>query len=245
MAAIYFISDIHLGLQDEGEERRKLEGLRRLFAALREGDSLYMLGDVFDYWMEFRHVIPKGFTGFFCLLLELSNRGVRVTYLPGNHDFYLGSFFDRELGVRTIDTVDGPLSFEFEGRRFIVAHGDGLGEGDGGYKFFARFVRNRFNLGLLTGFHPDLAVGLMKWLSRLSRTHKPQSRVMETDRLLEYALSLERQQEFDYFLCGHNHSGGLKELKRKGSYYVNLGSWIEGGTPYGVFEDGIFQLKES
>jgi len=135
MAAIYFISDIHLGLQDEGEEQRKLEGLARLFAGFREGDALYMLGDVFDYWMEFRHVIPKGFTGFLCLLSGLAARGVRVTYLPGNHDFYLGHFFDRELGVRTVDTVDGPLSFEFDGRRFIVAHGDGLGEGDGGTSF--------------------------------------------------------------------------------------------------------------
>jgi len=85
----------------------------------------------------------------------------------------------------------------------------------------------------------------MKWLSRLSRTHKPGNRVMETDRLWEYAESLAGQQEFDYFLCGHNHSGCFKELSRKGSHYVNLGSWIEGGTPYGVFEHGIFQMKES
>nr|WP_238974604.1 UDP-2,3-diacylglucosamine diphosphatase [Pelodictyon luteolum] len=241
MRVLYFISDIHLGLQEEPEERRKLEALSRLFAEIRRtGGALYMLGDVFDYWMEYRHVVPKGFTGFFCLLSGLVQAGVEVTYLAGNHDFHLGTFFDRELGVKT---RYGTYQFDADGRHFTVAHGDGLGEGDLGYRLFAKFIRNPFNLGLLTGFHPDLATGLMKRLSRLSRKHKPGDRAMETDRLLDYAHALVKERSMDYFLCGHNHAGGVYELEG-GARYVNLGSWIDGRFPYAVYMDRLMQLKE-
>ncbi len=188
MPAIYFISDIHLGLQDDKSEQLKLDNLERLFAIIKaEGRSLYMLGDILDYWMEFRHVIPKGFTRFFCLLSDLVRHNIEVVYVAGNHDFYLGRYFDDELGIKT---MYGMHELLYDGRTFIFAHGDGLGEGDLGYKLFARFIRNRFNLALLSGFHPDLAIGIMKMFSQLSRKHKPGDLVFETDRLLNFAESL-------------------------------------------------------
>ena len=241
MPAIYFISDIHIGLQDQKSEQLKLDNLERLFAIIKaEGRSLYMLGDIVDYWMEFRHVIPKGFSRFICLLSDLVRHNIEVVYLAGNHDFYLGRYFDDELGVKTIYGMHERL---LDGSRFLLAHGDGLGKGDIGYKLFARLVRNRFNLSLLE-FHPDLAISLMKSLSRLSRTHKKVDRVFETDRLLNFAESLAEEKEFDYFVCGHNHVQGIKELSVPHCRYVNLGSWIEGKLPYGVFNNGVFQLKE-
>jgi UDP-2,3-diacylglucosamine hydrolase len=240
--AVYFISDFHAGLQDEKTEQLKLDKLERLFALIKaEGRSLYMLGDILDYWLEFRHVIPKGFSRLFCLLSDLVRHNVEVFYVAGNHDFYLGRYFDDELGIKTLY---GMHEHQIDGRNFIFAHGDGLGSGDIGYKLFARFVRNRFNLALLAGFHPDLAIGLMKKLSLLSRKHKPDNRVFETDRLLNFAESLAMEREFDYFLCGHNHVGGEKELSGGRKRYINLGTWIEGSAPYGVFRDGIFQLKD-
>jgi UDP-2,3-diacylglucosamine hydrolase len=242
MPAIFFISDIHLGLQDEQSERRKIDNLERLFAIIKaEGGSLYMLGDILDYWMEFRHVIPKGFTRFICLLSDLVRHNIEVIYVAGNHDFYLGRYFDDELGIKTMYGMNELL---YDGRKFIFAHGDGLGQGDLGYKLFARFVRNRFNLALLSGFHADLAIGLMKGFSQLSRTHKPADRVFETDRLLNFAESLVTEQEFDYFVCGHNHVKGIRELSVAPRKYINLGTWIDGSTPYGVFKNGVFQLKE-
>jgi UDP-2,3-diacylglucosamine hydrolase len=242
MAAIFFISDLHLGLQDEKSEQLKMENLERLFAIIKaEGRSLYMLGDILDYWMEFRHLIPKGFTRFFCLLSDLVRHNIEVVYLAGNHDFYLGRYFDDELGIKTMYGMQELLC---DGRKFIVAHGDGLGEGDLSYKLFARFVRNRFNLALLTGFHPDLATGVLKMFSQFSRAHKPADRVFETDRLLNFAESLAAEQEFDYFVCGHNHVKGIRELSVTLRRYVNLGTWIDGSSPYGVFQNGLFQLKE-
>ena len=242
MSAIYFISDIHLGLQDEKSEQLKLEKIERLFAIIKaEGRCLYMLGDILDYWMEFHHVIPKGFTRFFCLLSDLVRHNIKVVYVAGNHDFYLGRFFDDELGI---NTIYGMQELLLDGRKFVIAHGDGLGEGDLGYKFFVRFIRNRFNISLLSGIQPDLAISLMKGLSQLSRAHKPVNIVFETDRLLNFAESLSAEKEFDYFICGHNHVKGVTELSTGSSRYVNLGTWIDGSSPYGVFNNGIFMLRE-
>jgi UDP-2,3-diacylglucosamine hydrolase len=240
MPGLYFVSDVHLGLQGEEEEQRKLERLEELFSKIKsEGGALYLLGDIFDYWMEYRHVIPKGFTRFLCLLSDLSRHGIPVTYLAGNHDFHLGRYFDDELGVRS---CYGMQEIRYDGKLFLIAHGDGLGEGDQGYKFFARFVRNRFNLGLLTGFHPDLATALMKRFSKLSRHHKPGNTRVESTRLIEFAGSLAQERVFDYFVCGHNHTEKIRVVHESGSHYVNLGSWIEGRYPYGVYDQGSFQI---
>ncbi len=240
--AIYFISDLHIGLQDEKSEQLKMENLERLFAIIKaDGRSLYMLGDIMDYWMEFRHLIPKGFTRFLCLLADLVRHNIEVVYVAGNHDFYLGRYFDDELGIKSLYGVH---ELYHDGRKFIVAHGDGLGKGDWGYKLFTRMVRNRFNLALLSGFHPDLAIGLMKMLSQFSRKHKHDDPVFAINRLLQVAESMVAEKEFDYFVCGHNHVKEITELSNGTSQYVNLGTWIDGTLPYGVFDKGLFQLRE-
>ncbi|NTV67702.1 MAG: UDP-2,3-diacylglucosamine diphosphatase [Chlorobaculum sp.] len=242
MPGLYFLSDLHLGLQEPQAEEEKYERLEKLFSIIRSnGGSLYLLGDIFDYWMEFRHVIPKGFTRFICMLSGLVRSGVEVTWFAGNHDFWLGTFFDEELGVKT---CYGLQEARHEGKLFLLAHGDGLGEGDLGYKLFARFVRNRFNLGLLTAFHSDLAIAIMKRFSLLSRKHKTVDMTTEPLRLLDFATALAQEREFDYFVCGHNHSERVQVVHESGSTYVNLGSWIEGRYQYGVFEQGQFRLEK-
>lgn len=239
---IYFISDLHFGLQDSAAEKMKREKLAELFRLVEQsGGALYMLGDIFDYWMEFRHVVPKNFMQVYALLYGLVHSGVKVVYVAGNHDFHLGSFFDRELGIRTLYGLNG---FDYADRKFLFAHGDGLGDGDLGYKLFARFVRTRLNLGLLTAFHPDLALALMKRLSNLSRHYKPGDSSRESNRLLNFAESIVSEREFDYFICGHNHLQEIHLLANGRSRYVNLGSWIEGRYPYGVFLDDALSLKE-
>ncbi|UWX57373.1 UDP-2,3-diacylglucosamine diphosphatase [Chlorobaculum sp. MV4-Y] len=242
MPGLYFLSDLHLGLQEPQAEQEKLERLEKLFSLIREqGGALYLLGDILDYWMEFRHVVPKGFTRFFCMLSGLVRSGVSVTWFAGNHDFYLGSFFDDELGVKT---CYGLQEVHHDGKLFLLAHGDGLGEGDLGYKLFARFIRNRFNLGLLTAFHSDLATALMKHFSLLSRKHKKVDMRAESTRLPDFAAALAQERDFDYFVCGHNHSERVQVVHESGSTYVNLGSWIEGRYQYGVYEQGQFRLEK-
>jgi len=240
MPGLYFLSDLHIGLQEPQVEAEKLQRLETLFSIIREnGGALYLLGDILDYWMEFRHVVPKGFTRFFCMLSGLVRSGVEVTWFAGNHDFYLGTFFDDELGVKT---CYGLQEVRHDGRTFLMAHGDGLGEGDLGYKLFSRFVRNRFNLGLLTGFHSDLSTALMRGFSRMSRKHKKVDMRVESTRLIDFATSLAMERDFDYFVCGHNHAERIQAVHESGSTYVNHVSWIEGRYQYGVYEQGNFRL---
>lgn len=242
MHPVYFISDVHLGLQSERQEAEKLDRLEQLFALIiREGAELYLLGDIFDYWMEFRHLVPKGFNRALCLLSSLVDSGVRVTYFAGNHDFHLGTFFDRELGIAT---QYGLQEVWLHSKRFLVAHGDGLGKGDTGYKLFARVIRNRFNLMLLRTLHPDAAMWLMKSASRLSREHKPVNLSAEKNRLLNYAKSLIESEQFDYFVCGHNHCREIVGLNPSMASYVNLGTWIDGAAPYARFDGSTMELKE-
>jgi UDP-2,3-diacylglucosamine hydrolase len=242
MSALYFLSDLHLGLQEPQAEMKKLDQLDSLFSVIRnEGGALYLLGDILDYWMEYRHVIPKGFTRFFCMLSGLVRGGVEVTWLAGNHDFWLGRYFDEELGVKTLY---GMHEVRHDGKLFLMAHGDGLGAGDTGYKLFARFVRLPFNLKVLTAFHADLATALLKRFSLLSRKHKKVDMQIEMTRLFDFATALARKRDFDYFVCGHNHSERLQVVHESGSTYVNLGSWIEGKYQYGVYEQGEFRLRQ-
>ena len=239
MAATFFISDLHLALQASNVEAQKLDKLQVLFERIgNEGGALYLVGDILDYWLEFHHVIPKEFSRFFCMLSSLVQQGVQVFYVAGNHDFELGSYFTQSLGITTAYGIN---EVTIEGKRFFVAHGDGLGEGDTGYKIFARLIRTRFSRFVLQWLHPDLTIGFMKWVSQLSREHKPTNSSFEVDRLLHFAHSLRAEQEFDYFVCGHNHVQGVHELA-EGSRYFNLGTWIHGNYSYGVFKEGKFDF---
>ena len=142
MSKSFFISDLHLGLQSDQEEEIKIKRLEHLAEIVRsEGSALYMAGDILDYWMEFRYVIPKNFNSFLCLLRDLVKHDIHVHYFAGNHDFYLGNFFRKELGVQT---WYGMQEIVIGGKKFIITHGDGLDKSDIGYRLFVKLVRNRF-----------------------------------------------------------------------------------------------------
>ncbi len=242
MPKSFFISDVHLGLQSKQEEDIKIRHFENLADMVRkEGNSLYMVGDILDFWMEFRHVIPKYFDGFLCLLRDLVRHDIHVHYYAGNHDFYLGNFFRKELGVQT---WYGMQEFVIGGKKFFITHGDGLDKNDIGYRLFVKLVRNRFNISLLSNLQPDLAVAIMRRFSRLSRKHGKQSMHCESDFLLQYAETLSREKDFDYFVCGHSHVQDRKTLSNLRSEYINLGTWINGTYPYGVFDKGVFSLRE-
>lgn len=153
-------------------------------------------------------------------------RGVEVHYLAGNHDFYLGKYFEEELGVQT---HYGALLHEIDGKLFYIVHGDGVGKGDIGYKIFRTLVRNTFNLAWYRWLHPDLGVGLMDYLSKLSRKHTYMEKDYgEKERLVVFANEELARSSFDYFVCGHRHIVKLLPLRNQKSYYVNCGTWIGG-----------------
>ncbi|MCW8797273.1 MAG: UDP-2,3-diacylglucosamine diphosphatase [Chlorobium sp.] len=242
MSKCFFVSDIHFGLQPVKEENRKLERFEQLSGMIdQEGGRLYLVGDILDYWMEFRHLIPKYFDGFLSLLRNLARRGVDVHYFAGNHDFYLGDFFRQQLGVQT---YYGMHELDIDGKRFVVTHGDGLDKSDIGYRLFVKLVRNRYNLSLLSALQPDLAIAIMRRFSRMSRKHGAQDERAESGFLLQYAEALAGEKYFDYFVCGHSHVQEQQTLSDSRTQYINLGTWINGRYPYGVFHDGVFSLQE-
>ncbi|ACF13052.1 metallophosphoesterase [Chloroherpeton thalassium ATCC 35110] len=244
MRKSYFISDVHFGLQEKEKESAKLNAMLSLLERIQEdGERLFLVGDILDFWMEYRHVVPKGHVRFFAALENLVLSGVKVTYLAGNHDFYLGRYFQESFGI---ETQYGQIEAQLHGKLFLMAHGDGIGRGDLGYKFFRSVVRNNFNLRLFRWIHPDWGVGLMSYLSRLSRRHTySPTDYGEKERLIIYANELTEKTSFSYFVCGHRHVPKIHRLKNQQSFYVNLGTWIDETPTYGVFDGTAMAIRSA
>ncbi len=244
MKKTYFFSDVHFGLQERHIETAKVDLMLSLLDQIgREGKKLFMVGDILDYWMEYKHVVPKGHFRFFAALDSLVRQGIEVVYLAGNHDFYLGKYFDDELGVKT---HYGAWRETIDGKNFYIIHGDGVGKGDTGYKIFRSAVRNNFNLAWYRWFHPDFGVGVMDYLSKLSRKHTyAEKDYGEKERLIVFANEELEKEPFDYFVCGHRHIVKLHRLKNGKSFYVNCGTWIGGMPTYAVFDGTEMKLMKA
>lgn len=155
MAKVYFISDIHLGLGDKKSDREKEELLISFLDTIRsDAEKLFIVGDLFDYWFEYRMVIPKGYHRLLTKLSELVDQGVEISYLMGNHDFSHRRFFPDELGVRMFQDA---ISISLDSKKLFITHGDGLAEKDLGYRILKRVCRNPLNHGCIHFFIPILA----------------------------------------------------------------------------------------
>ena len=234
----YFIADAHLG---QGSPESNVERERDLLAFLRrvgnEGASLYVDGDLFDFWFEYGHAIPKRFAQVLFALGELTRAGLPVTYVGGNHDFWIGDYLARELGVTF---TDQPLPLALQGRKILLAHGDGLGPGDAGYKMLKRVLRNRLARGAFRWIHPDLGIPLATLTSRASRDHAP--RAPRTDEELAGLLGTPWfVQGYDAVVLAHFH----RAIHRKGAggEFLVLGDWI-GRRTFARLQGGLFTLEE-
>jgi UDP-2,3-diacylglucosamine hydrolase len=233
---VYFFSDVHLGLGTrEDDRRREIALLEFLDAAELDAKELYIVGDLFDYWFEYESVVPKGYFRLFAKLAELTDRGIKITYLAGNHDFWIKGYFRDELGM---EISLEPIERTFGKKRFYIHHGDGLLKNDTGYRVLKTILRNRVNMFLFSLLHPTLTGRIARWSSRTSRGHVSK-RLFEEDGMTEFAQKKIRE-GYDYVIMGHNHSPLLRNIG-KGSY-VNLGDWISENT-YAVFDGTVLKLK--
>lgn len=236
MNAVYFISDVHLGIGDAAHEHTKTARLLRLLDAMRsDARRLIIGGDLFDFWFEFKSVIPRGYHGILTAIETLVRSGTRVSYLRGNHDFAIGEFFSRDLGV---EIVDADFAFSEEGTRFWVYHGDGLSQKDGGYRILKKIIRSRPARSGFRILHPDLGFWLARLFSSSSRDYTSVKYYGETDGMY---LEAERRIRAgaDYAVMGHRHV----PLKTRigGGWYVNLGDWLTHYS-YAVWRDGEMTL---
>lgn len=237
---IYFASDIHLGLpsHEKSLHREKLF-VQWLDMAKQDAKEIYLVGDIFDFWYEYRKVIPKGFTRFLGKIAEIADSGIPVHFFTGNHDVWMFDYFPKELGV-TVHRA--PIVKEFDGKQFLIAHGDGLGKGDRCYKLLKWIFTNRVLQWMFSRLHPNLALWFgNKWSvsSRYSKniTHKFRG---EDELITKFSRQTLQHEKYNYFVFGHWHSPVIYNLE-KDSHLVLLGDWIENNT-YGVWDGANFSL---
>jgi len=234
----YFVADAHLGQGSEESNRARERDLLAFFDRVaEERAALYVNGDLFDFWFEYGHAIPKRFVSVLQGLGALRRRGLPVLYVGGNHDFWIGNYLTRELDVAF---TDQPRSLALQGRRIFLAHGDGLGPGDGGYKLLKRVLRNPVARGLFRWIHPDLGIPLARSVSHTSRRHAPRPDRTETALVGRIAAPAWKEGH-DAVVVGHfhtpiHHQGGDGE-------FLVLGDWMERRT-YARLKDGRFSLEE-
>ncbi|MBI3189168.1 MAG: UDP-2,3-diacylglucosamine diphosphatase [Ignavibacteriales bacterium] len=237
MSKTYFMSDVHLGLGARDAEREKESRLLSFFDFIKQdANHLFIVGDLFDAWFEYKTVIPKGFHRTLTKLEEIVQRKITVHYLAGNHDYWMGEFFREELGIKIYHE---PFDITIEERRIFLHHGDGLAHNDTGYRILKKILRYPFNIKLYKMLHPDIGLSLAKTSSKKSRHYTASKHYGEEDGMIEFAQG-KINEGFDAVIMGHRHVPNFKQFGN--GVYINLGDWISHCT-YAVLHDGKFELK--
>ncbi|MDY3548824.1 UDP-2,3-diacylglucosamine diphosphatase [Riemerella anatipestifer] len=240
---IYFASDQHFGAPTlEASKLREQKFVQWLEDIRHDAQVLFLMGDLFDFWHEWQFVVPKGFVRVLGKLAELKDQGIDLYFFVGNHDLWMKDYFEKELGI--------PVFFEkryatINGKRFLLAHGDGLGPGDKGYKRMKKVFTNPLAQWLFKWLHPDISMRLALYLSQKNKmiSGEEDKEFLGEDRefLIRYSKEKLKAEHIDYFVFGHRHLPMILEVGA-GASYVNLGDWISYYS-YGVFDGSQFQLK--
>lgn len=223
--AAYFASDFHLGAPDEARSmEREKKIVRWLEAISPDCRYLFLVGDLFDFWFEYRHVVPKGFVRFLGKLAQFADNGVEIFLFTGNHDMWMFGYLEQELGAKVFRE---PVEVSISGHRLLVGHGDGLGPGDHSYKFLKRIFENRICQLLFGALHPGIGFGIARAWSSRSRiaNHKDEEFLGEKEFLWQYCKEYHQKNEMDYYLFGHRHLPLDLPVGANGRY-LNPGEWM-------------------
>lgn len=241
---IFFLSDFHLGVPDAASSLQREKLIISFLESVRsEAHSIFFVGDMFDFWYEYKKVVPKGHVRILGKLAELSDAGIALYFFVGNHDMWMRGYFEKELNI---PVYFEPKTFEWNGKRFFIGHGDGLGPGDSGYKLMKKVFRNRMSQLLFGMLHPSWGIGLANFFSRKSRQKTGSSDDVflgeENEWLVIFSKQVLAKEHYDYFIFGHRHLPLDVSLSRK-SRYINLGDWIKHFT-FAEFDGNQTQLKK-
>src|SRR4051812_40130846 len=240
---VYFLSDFHLGAPDYATSlEREKKIVRFLDVARRDAAVVFIVGDLFDFWYEYRTVAPKGYVRILGKMAELTDSGIPVHFFVGNHDMWMKGYFEKELNI---PVYFEPKEFVFNDKKFLIGHGDGLGPGDHGYKFIKKIFRNPVCQWLFGILPPAVGVGIANYFSRSSRavTGETDATFLGEDKewLIMYCREVLQKQHYDYFIFGHRHLP-IDFVLAGNSRYINLGDWIKYDS-YAVFDSNGLALK--
>jgi UDP-2,3-diacylglucosamine hydrolase len=223
---VYFASDFHLGAPSKASSREREQRIVRwLDQIAADAAAIYLVGDIFDFWFEYRHAIPRGFVRMQGKLAELTDAGIPITFFTGNHDMWMFGYFTEELGI---PVLRHPVSLTIGGHRFHIGHGDGLGPKDYTYKMLKRIFASPVAQWLFARVHPNLGIGVANaWSqrSRASSSTRDDVYLGEDEWLLVYCRELEKRFHHDYYVFGHRHLPLDVEVGPD-SRYINLGEWV-------------------
>lgn len=240
---IYFASDFHLGIPNKEKSRSRENTIIKWLSHIEvDAAEIYLVGDLFDFWFEHKYTVPKGFVRFLGKVASLQDKGIKVYIFTGNHDMWMFDYLPEELGV---ELYREPITREWNGQKFYIGHGDGLGPGDRGYKFLKKVFANKFCQWAFARLHPNFSFYLANASSRKSRLHTAMEDEKylgdENEWLAIYAKQMLTNEHFDYFIFGHRHLPIDISVGEK-SRYINLGEWINYRT-YAVFDGFSVELK--
>lgn len=238
MGKHFFVSDLHLGFNVDEDERQKRDAFNSFLRFVgSEGDSLWLLGDIFDFWFEWNHVIPKYWFDTLTQLKLLVEKGVEVTFITGNHDFHIGSFLEQQVGLNCRDSEHSTV---IEDKRFFLGHGDGYAASDRGYRVLKKVIRNRVSKALFKNLIPaDMGMWMAAKTSGTSR--KVMAKPVNDWREEYYQFACSRFDEgFDYVLLGHIHFPEIRDSEK--GVYMNCGDWISHRS-YGLYHNGELSLN--
>ena len=240
---IYFASDQHFGIPSpEDSKVREKKFLAWLDFIKQDAAVIFLLGDLFDFWFEYKKVVPKGYVRILGKLAEIRDSGIPVHFFVGNHDLWMENYFEQELGI---PVYREPKKFTFHNKNFLIGHGDGLGPGDSGYKRMKKVFTNPVSRWLYRWLHPDIGMRLGNYLSTKNKliSGEEDVRFLGEDKewLAQYAREVLKKEPIDYFIFGHRHLP--MEINLGKSTYINTGDWITQFT-YAVFDGEKLAIKK-
>jgi UDP-2,3-diacylglucosamine hydrolase len=241
---IYFASDFHLGVPNHSESlNRERRIVRWLESIEQDAKELYLMGDLFDFWFEFKKVVPKGFVRLLGKLGQMSDKGIKIYIFKGNHDMWMYGYLEKEIGA---EVISDEKILNAQGKKLFLHHGDGLGPGDPSYKLLKRFIfKNPFCQFLFKIAPPSWGLSIAEYFSsksRLANIKRDEQFDESKEWLLHYCKEKVEKEHFDYFIFGHRHLP-LDLVVKNNVRYINLGEWVNHST-YAVLKDGQLELKK-
>jgi UDP-2,3-diacylglucosamine hydrolase len=240
----YFISDLHLGSPNhEASLVREKKFVTWLDEVSKDADEIFLVGDVFDFWFEYKRAVPRGFVRCLGKIATLTDQGIKVHWFTGNHDMWIFDYLPKECGIILHRK---PIVIEYNEQKMYIGHGDGLGPGDHSYKFMKRFFDSQLCQWLFARLHPNFGIWLASSLSGYSRgkgLEKDKIFHGEQEWLFQYCQSIEKETHHDYYVFGHRHYPKIMEVSAN-SQYINLGDWIQHFT-YATWDEQGLRLEKA